>query len=235
MQYSFFLCTIFFIFSSYCVYNDELDKAYKILNLAPPVTEKDLASSYRALALKYHPDKNNSEEASQKMKEINNARSIVAKHLDKPELPESVGLFAEDLNRIYDFRVVTVTLDQLFHRKTITENGFSVKVPYDALSIWKRKFILEGSLVVEFRLSTWYGEKFHINDFNIVADREISCFVDPGSDTKDAISLDDDNLKTKQEGNYTIFEGLGLNRPVFNDAERKFEFKRADLWVPRKI
>jgi len=53
---------------------------YHVLGISPTATEDEIKKAYRSLAKKYHPDVNNgSSEAEQRMKEINEAYSIIMK------------------------------------------------------------------------------------------------------------------------------------------------------------
>ena len=53
---------------------------YSVLGVSPAATEDEIKKAYRALAKKYHPDVNNgSSEAEQKMKEVNEAYSVIMK------------------------------------------------------------------------------------------------------------------------------------------------------------
>ena len=50
---------------------------YKILEIHPGATKEEVKKAYRKMALKWHPDKNKSEEATQRMQEINEAYKIL--------------------------------------------------------------------------------------------------------------------------------------------------------------
>ena len=50
---------------------------YKILEINPGATKEEVKKAYRKMALKWHPDKNKSEEATQRMQDINEAYKIL--------------------------------------------------------------------------------------------------------------------------------------------------------------
>ena len=52
-------------------------KYYDILGVQPGVSDADLKKAYRKSALKFHPDKNPSPEASEKFKEISQVWTLV--------------------------------------------------------------------------------------------------------------------------------------------------------------
>ncbi|AUB31343.1 J domain-containing protein [Spiroplasma floricola] len=68
-------------------FNDDneqkISKAYKTLEVLPLDSDDKIKKAYLKLAKTYHPDKNNTEYAKQKMVEINNAYDIVQKDRKK--------------------------------------------------------------------------------------------------------------------------------------------------------
>src|SRR5512135_2185429 len=51
---------------------------YKILQVDPSAEDEVIKAAYKRLALKYHPDTNKSPDASQRMKEINEAYQVLS-------------------------------------------------------------------------------------------------------------------------------------------------------------
>lgn len=62
-----------------------LSQAYEIMGLTIGATETDLKKAYKKLQLKYHPDRNPSKDAAEKVKDINSARDIIQRHLEHPQ------------------------------------------------------------------------------------------------------------------------------------------------------
>tara|TARA_B110000503_G_C7172593_1_gene425085 strand:- start:12125 stop:12493 length:369 start_codon:yes stop_codon:yes gene_type:complete len=50
---------------------------YSVLGVSNQATKPEIKKAYHKLALKYHPDKNNTAEASQKFTDINNAYEMI--------------------------------------------------------------------------------------------------------------------------------------------------------------
>jgi molecular chaperone DnaJ len=62
---------------------------YKIIGLTSTATVEDIKKAYRALAMKYHPDRNNDDpECEERLKEINEAYRIIGN---------------DEKRRLYDF------------------------------------------------------------------------------------------------------------------------------------
>jgi curved DNA-binding protein CbpA len=67
------------------------DDYYEILHVQPQATSEEIHRAYRALALRYHPDRNSTPEASSTMTAINEAYSVLAdpsrrRHYDQERL-----------------------------------------------------------------------------------------------------------------------------------------------------
>lgn len=63
---------------------------YEILGVSPDASDRDIKRAYRKLSLQYHPDKNSSEEAQEKFKEINVANDVLS-DTEKRRLYDQIG------------------------------------------------------------------------------------------------------------------------------------------------
>lgn len=63
---------------------------YEILNLQKDCTEKDIKKSYRRLAMKYHPDKNGTDEASKIFQDISEAYLVLSDN-KKRQIYDQIG------------------------------------------------------------------------------------------------------------------------------------------------
>ncbi|MDA5557531.1 DnaJ domain-containing protein [Shimia sp. MMG029] len=68
----------------------EIERAYELLEVTPDVSDKEMRSAWRKLVRRYHPDlaKNDPEEASLRMADINAAFDALAYHRSKIEAEE---------------------------------------------------------------------------------------------------------------------------------------------------
>ena len=65
---------------------------YEVLGVSPGASDDEIKAAYRKLAKKYHPDLNNgSAEAEARMKEVNEAYTLLIKHKGQTGGPSGYG------------------------------------------------------------------------------------------------------------------------------------------------
>lgn len=65
---------------------------YEVLGVSPGASDDEIMAAYRKLAKKYHPDLNNgSAEAEARMKEVNEAYTLLIKHKGQTGGPSGYG------------------------------------------------------------------------------------------------------------------------------------------------
>ncbi len=68
----------------------EIEHAYRLLEVTPSVSDKEMRTAWRKLVRRYHPDlaKTDPKEASRRMGEINSAFDALAHHRSAPPQPQ---------------------------------------------------------------------------------------------------------------------------------------------------
>src|SRR3954466_14806131 len=90
---------------------------YEILNVPKTASNDEIKSTYRKLALKYHPDRNKSPEAEEKFKEISEAYAVLSDDEKRKRYDTYGHVGAEEV-----FRGSEANFDEVF--KDIGFGGF---------------------------------------------------------------------------------------------------------------
>lgn len=88
---------------------------YEILGLQESCSQDDIKKAYKRLAMKYHPDRNKSDNAEEKFKEINEANSVLSD-------PKQRKIY--DLHGITDFKGGEDIFSNIYSRFTTNANSF---------------------------------------------------------------------------------------------------------------
>lgn len=166
---------------------------YKILNVDKNSTDEEIKKSYRALSYKYHPDRNNNEDAGKKMKEINEAYETL-KDPRKKQLYDlgSENTFDEIIGNIFKghkFKRTSNPIEDLFNEH-VTFTGF-MNMNHDEIQP-----DLEKKIEITFR-DSFLGvnipltiKRKIIKGNNIIYEQEkIYIKINPGTDDGEIINI----------------------------------------------
>ena len=113
---------------------------YEVLRITPDASAAEIKEAYRKLAFQYHPDRNKSgQDASKKMKEINEAYAILSDLIKRREY---------DIPRGYRGRVPKF------------EKGSKVKVSSSSASPYSDRTGVVDKVPVQDTLRFWYMVRF---------------------------------------------------------------------------
>ena len=169
----------------------DLKKALKILNLTQNYTEEQLKKNYRRLANVYHPDRNNTEEANQLMKEINEARDYLVLYLkERNSNPQNDSYFDLESYKKEKIRIINDKVEFTFEKNTLSTK---IKAVIDTIITYEKKFIAStNSLNSKSSIDNTFNQyinniKFGFNKLKEVFYQEY--FIKEG-DVKDSIEFD---------------------------------------------
>jgi curved DNA-binding protein CbpA len=150
--------------------NEEID-LYKILDLPITATEIEIKKSYKKLILKYHPDKNKDENASEKFIKIKNAYEKLKnkKKLDNlnkynDNIENNNLLKIYEIIKILNINFLKINFDKLIKilKKKINFNNFNNFEINDLLNLnnLSNLTLLDINITVNFTLKQYYNNEY---------------------------------------------------------------------------
>jgi len=122
---------------------------YEILRIEPSASATEIKEAYRKLAFRYHPDRNKAgQDASRKMKEINEAYAILSDPIKRREY---------DIPRGYRGRVPKF------------EKGSKVKISSSSASPYRDRTGIVDKVPVKDNFRFWYMVRFESKGFPAVS------------------------------------------------------------------
>ena len=130
---------------------------YKLFGITPTATEKEINEAYRRLAFKYHPDRNQmSEESNRIMRELNEAYAILSNPVRRKEYDLPLGYHAV----VAKFKA-----------------GSKVKINSHSSSPYRDHIGVVDKEPVKDTFRFWYMVRFEAKDFSTInrfAEEELS-------------------------------------------------------------
>jgi len=135
------------------------DFAKRILDLNEPFGERELKVAYYREALRHHPDKNHSEEAANKFKEINEAYTYLRNHLEMKEDTCDRG-YLSMIKGCIQTLLPDLKWDDLFVDTTIG----GLLSDYRKVSLEVFRHLSKGKALEIYSFLATYRSVFHLSD-----------------------------------------------------------------------